>query len=113
MTKTEAHRGPIPAGLSDEKAARILIGLRAGSTLRPFIMKASRFKGVLRPELGQTEKHSAPGDVFRSSPKNGPLVYAPKYCADQLLWNLLGESPPKQPMVGAACGMVTAAPPRS
>jgi hypothetical protein len=41
------------------------------------------------------------------------LVCAPKYCADQLLWNLLGESPPKQPLVGAPCGMVTAAPPRS
>jgi hypothetical protein len=31
-------------GLSDEKATRIMIGLRAGSTLRRFTVKASRFE---------------------------------------------------------------------
>jgi hypothetical protein len=55
--------------------------------------------------MGQTEKHSARADVFRSSPKNGHWLGTPQNFpkienADQLLWNLLGESPPKQPLVG-------------
>jgi hypothetical protein len=33
-----------PPGLSDEKAARLMAGLREGRTLRPFAVKASRFE---------------------------------------------------------------------
>jgi hypothetical protein len=37
--------------------------------------------------LGQTEKHSARADVFRSSPKNGRWFRHPKYYAVRMLWN--------------------------
>ena len=37
---------------------------------------------------GQTEKHSARADVFRSSPKNGRWFSRPKHDADQVLWNI-------------------------
>jgi hypothetical protein len=37
---------------------------------------------------GQTEKHSARADVFRSSPKNGRWFSRPKHYADRTLWKI-------------------------
>jgi hypothetical protein len=47
--------GATPPGLSDEKAARMMIAFRAGSTLRRFHLKASKFEAYCarHPEYGR------------------------------------------------------------
>lgn len=43
-TNEEARRAPTPAGLSDEKASRMLVALRGGRTLRSFAVRTARFE---------------------------------------------------------------------
>jgi hypothetical protein len=55
---------------------------------------AEKFRASARNDffdsIGQTEKHSARADVFRSSPKNGHWFSTPqKHYADRMLWNFL------------------------
>src|SRR5713226_5512657 len=71
-----------PPGLSDEKAARIMAGLREGRTLRPFAVKASRFDAYCEthPDYAREAKALLPENLKASNARKGAARRALTHC---------------------------------
>jgi hypothetical protein len=77
-----ARRGATPTGLSDEKAARIMIGLRGGGTLRRFAVKASRFEAYCKaqPDYAREAKALLSENLQASNLRKGAAKRALTHC---------------------------------
>jgi hypothetical protein len=80
-THKEPRRGVTPAGLS----ARIMIGLRGGSTLRRFTVKASRFEAYCKahPDYAREAKALLSENLQASNLRKGAAKRALTQCKYQ------------------------------
>ena len=81
-----------PKGLSDEKAARVLVAFREGRTLRQFAMRAGRFDAYCKahPEYAREALPLLEANRKAGDKRKGERHRSQTHCKTDTLWLMPG-----------------------